>query len=310
MGFHAGKEFVIMKKVFFAACMIVLVSGAWAQTVIFEDNFSASGLTGYSTTSDTTGSGAPDVSADGGFDFSTLGLGIPSAPNGSDTLALKAAANIAADERECINVYYDTPISTNYFEVQVDMWLNFADSGTTEHSGFGIFGSGSKANWSTIYDEENQNTDTDGLLFAFNSDGDEARSDLFLTRGTAEGLTDVGLWENPEDSSPLGQIYGNDPYADIAGEDGWWGEKWLTVVMRFYGGTVTVTVNDVVIVSYVENDLNETTDRKLFLYHSDPFGSVASPSDEAFSLFDNLKITELEPPPPVLSAENVWNLYE
>lgn len=296
---------MIPRFLMLTACLTLCLT-AFAQTIIHQDDFSAGTLTGYTTLSDTTSASPATVEIIAGTDFGTLPVSVPSAPNGSDTRGLYTRANISNSAHEAINIYWDTEITATLFEVQVDVFLNFAPSGTTEHAGIGLFASGTKANWSTNY-EVAQNTDTDGLLFAFNSDNDEARSSIYLTLGSSAGLTDVGTWANPAKTTPLGQSPAAVYYDSVSGVDDLWGKQWNTVRFHVEGSDITVYVNDLLIVSYTDATLTSGTDKKIFLFHADPFTSLGNPANESFCLFDNLIVTELPAP---TSAQEQWTLYQ
>jgi len=269
------------------------------QILLFEENFdspSPSSITINET--DPT-----DSEVDSGYDYSAVS--IPPAPNGTGTLGLRTACNIANGATEAINIYLNNAVTVDRFQVQVDIWLNFVSiSGTTEHAGVGIFGSGTKINSPTIYGT--LPTDTDGLTFGFNSDSDEARSDLYLTLGSSTGITDVGLWSNPLKSDPLGQYTTDDPYSQVAGVDGQLGKQWVTVTITYLEGLIAVQLDDLPVVSWVDFSLASSGNNLVYLVHTDPFTSVGNPTSEAFCIFDNLKVFEIPLP---LSAQN-WSLYE
>jgi hypothetical protein len=279
--------------------MVFVVGGANAQTLILQEDFSSPTLAGLTITQ----TSATQTELENGFDYSTVG--IPSAPNGTGTHGLRTACNLTAGANHAINVYLDTPVPVDRFMVQVDIWLNFADSGTTEHAGAGIFASGTKVNY--LHNYNSLPTDTDGLMFGFNSDSDEALSDLYLVLGDAAGPIDVGVWNNPDDSTPLGQYSDAayyDPVADLEAPD-ILGEQWVTLTMTYDDSLVMVKLNDLDVAIYSNAAFRTTSDHQVFVGHSDPFGGVASPVADSFCVFDNLKVYELPTP---LSATS-WMLY-
>lgn len=300
-----------MKRVIFMLCLSIIASGIWAQTLIFSDNFSTADLSNYIITKT-----SDDTSYQSGFDVSTVG--IPNSPNG-DNLALRTACNIVAPTgEEAINLYYNNPINLDRFLVEVDIYLRWpvGGSGTTEHAGVGIFGSGTKVN--TPRARGALPTDTDGLTFGYNSDGDEALSDLYLNEGSPSGQTQVGTWANPNRPDPTGQFYTDQPYASIASPLAAFGNQWKNVKINYEEGLVIVKVDNVEVVRY-NTTLGSGVNKLVYLVHSDLFASVATPSEQSFCLFDNLKIYELPTPTPVptpvptptpLAANTHWSLYK
>ena len=57
-------------------------------------------------------------------------------------------------------------------------------------------------------------------------------------------------------------------------------------------------------------DLDATYESgKILLGMEDRFTSQNGP-DESYIIFDNLKVYDLDPPPPPLSADTTWTIYE
>ncbi len=286
-----------MRNLIFSFILALLVAGgANAQTLILQEDFSSPTLTGLTITQ----TSATETELENGFDYSTVG--IPSAPNGTGTHGLRTACNLTAGFNHAINVYIDTPIDVDRFLLQVDIWINFAASGSTEHAGAGVFASGTKVNY--LHNYNSLPSDTDGLMFGFNSDSDEALSDLYLVRGGASGPTDVGVWSNPADSTPLGQ-FSDDPYYASVANSGIFGAQWVTLSITYEDSVVTVRLGDLDVALYSDAAFRTASDRRVFVGHSDPFGGLADPVADSFCIFDNLKVYELPTP---LSA-TTWTLY-
>ncbi len=109
------------------------------QTVLFSDDLSTGTGWQYSHFGGTDKPDGTDISsADFGFDYSAYG--IPEAPNSdpndASTLGLRLAANLpggwAGDQVAA--VYEDASFDDQY-TVEVDVWMNYDASGTTEHVG-------------------------------------------------------------------------------------------------------------------------------------------------------------------------------
>lgn len=283
-------------------CLIVLIAPAlFADTVLFTDEFGAGSASNYTITK--TGD---DTSIQFGFDASSAG--IANAPNG-DNIVLRTAVNIVSPAAvEAVNAYLDggsISLPANY-TVQVDVYLAYpyGGSGTTEHAGVGLFGSGTKINSLRAYTP--LPSDTDGLAFGYNSDDDEIFSAFFLTEGSATGQTDVGTWAG-SDPTPGGQRYPE--YAALfsipTNADGnqLFGNQWATIAVSYMNGMVTCKINGDTYVTYTPSG---SPSGKIFLLHTDPFSSVASDANASFCLFDHLVITE----PPAEQAAKNWEVYQ
>ncbi|MEM9353290.1 MAG: M14-type cytosolic carboxypeptidase [Planctomycetota bacterium] len=122
-----------------AAFWIILTAGASAQPLLFSDDLSTGAGWQYSHFGGTAKPGAGDISAaDFGFDYSVVG--IPEAPNSAlgdaTTSGLRLAANLPGGwpGDQVAAVYEDAAIAGQY-TLQVDVWMNYDSSGTTEHVG-------------------------------------------------------------------------------------------------------------------------------------------------------------------------------
>lgn len=291
-----------MRTTIFLCFTLLLVPAVFGQTVLYTDEFGAGSASNYTITTT-----AADTSSQFGFDASSIG--IANAPNG-DNIVLRTAANIVSPEaQEAINAYLSfSPLPAEY-TVQVDVYLGYpyGGSGTTEHAGIGLLGSGTKVNSLRAY--SGLPTDTDGLAFGYNSDADELFSDFFLTEGSATGQTDVGTWAGA-DPTPAGQFYSE--YATLfsipTNADGnqLFGNQWATIAVSYIGGIVTCKVNGDTYVTYTPSG---SPSGSVFLLHTDPFASVASDANASFCLFDHLVITAPEVGPTPQAAKD-WQVYQ
>ena len=144
---------------FAAVCACSLADTSTAQ--IFTDDLSTG--TNWSVISDF------DASAEFGFDYSTKG--VPSAPNGSDTIGLKFEVNNSspADANGIVAVNNNAAY-TGQYTLRVDAWINWAPdgggvgTGTTEFIGAAV-GHGGFAALPL------------GASFIYTSDGDAAATD-------------------------------------------------------------------------------------------------------------------------------------
>ena len=291
-----------MRTTIFLCFTLLLVPAVFGQTVVYTDEFGAGSASNYTITKT-----SDDTSIQFGYDTSSISPAVPNAPNG-DNIVVRTDVNIVAPNGvEAINAYLNgVTLPTNY-TVEVDVYIRcplVGGSGTTEHCGMGLFGSGTKVNSLHTYDA--LPNDTDGLAFGYNTDGDELYSDFFLSEGSATGITDVGVWTGP-DPTPTGQFYEDyDALYDIpTNPDAYelFFNQWATVSLSYINGIVTCKINGDTYVTYTPTG---TPSGKVFLLHTDPFSTPANPATASFCLFDHLVITE----PPIALGAKDWEVYQ
>ena len=165
----------------------LFVSQASGQSLIFSDQMNSGAGWQYSHFG---GTGLPEPSdiSDAAFNFNYSALGIPEAPHSgvgdTSTRGLRLAANTPGGwgGDQIAAVYEDANFAGQY-TLQVDIWLNWAASGTTEHAG-ALAGFRIDDAQSTFAPGQN------GGGFLFDSDGDASCNsgicDIMLVKDGAE----------------------------------------------------------------------------------------------------------------------------
>lgn len=244
--------------------------------------------------------------------------GIPAAPSSTDgsTTGLEVFVNVGGLGTADVVNFYTKESYTGNIRVSVDVYLNFVPdtSGTTENFDLGIFHAGDKPiSWEGFVYAPTGNdlpSISDGYFFSMNSDGDSgSRGDIFFSEGFPNGSPGSGFQCGsypvtvPEIISDCRAIIptniedGNDPFfIDLfpAGDGvniGSPGNRWVTAVMEYVDGTVTVSLNGVVVHTYTDPDTT-FTEGKVMIGHEDPFGSNGE--SRSYAIWDNFKVEQLE----------------
>lgn len=286
---------------FFFVLLAISVANVSAQTVFTSDLDDG---TNWSIVAD------DDTSHEFGFDYSRFG--IPAAPNGTGTTGLRMAANIAAGAGAVISASPDNVDLSGQYSVQFDMWINFNTSGGTTEFGGGFVG----------FDPSAGPRSGAGILA--DSDGDSAR-DFRLYKDTNEQFVEGGMY-NPEltinngglangaDLDPLllakfpgqetpaaqGDAAVFDPTNTIVtAADGTLGFAWHEMVFNVDSdaGTAEFMIDGFTI-GTIDSNVGDAVGLTggFALSHADLFSSVASKPEFAFTVFDNVSVSQVPEP--------------
>jgi hypothetical protein len=249
---------------------------------------------GWSTVAD------PDTDAMWGWDYSALG--IPAAPNGSDTIGLRLASNITSDGpgAAAVSVSPDASFSGQY-TVQFDFWLNYHTSaGTTEYGGGGI-----------AFDV-NGGQPLNGKSLLVDTDGDTLTDYLLVDNGTVLGVESNAYTltsldhADPSNEALRQQFPGNAPpesqntdFGQVLAPNpaGTFGFGWHTMLIQAdtAAGTATFSID-----GFEFGTINGDVSGNISLTHWDRFNSVAGNADLAFGAYDNLIVTQVPEPSALL----------
>lgn len=234
------------------------------------------------------------------------------------------------------NLYTNSSFSGNY-RVSVDMFYRVngppdaGGTGSTEDGIVGVGHSGSKI--PNQHQAGGIPTDTDGYFFVMNGErGTGSTGDVCLFEGdpaaqdTAIYLVNVLPCGDVDPISAVGSGFGiadNNEWLDFMpyGVDkyrfrGAPGDSWITLIID----SLTVSSERRTVV-YIDNgtEVKEITQYadtdatyesgKILLGYEDRFLSSNTP-EESYLIYDNLKVYELDPPPPPASADSQWALYK
>ena len=303
--------------------------------ILFSDNFdtdTSAQWTKFNGSAD----GVPDFTVQFAFDYSTnryVANGvtnfIPTAPNsiGGTTRGVKLTVNKDDNAATAAVSLYPVGMTfSNNYALRADMWINYngpayGGVGSTEFGTFGISHAGDKVIWidSVVAPP------SDGVWFAVAGEagagintindynayvGDGASSAVWL-RGTDGGFLDRDGDGRPEtevnpaqpDTFPLKQMFPA-PQFETPGAPG---KQWVQVEIRQHTndtGTAVVTwlINGSVIAEHAQGATVGQTAGNIMIGTMDPFSSIASPKEDNFVIFDNVRVVnlDLEPPRPVV----------
>jgi hypothetical protein len=239
----------------------------------------------------------PDTSAEFGWDYSALGL--PAAPNGSDTVGLRLASNITSDGpgAAAISVSPEGQSFTGLYEVQFDFWLNYHTSaGTTEYGG------------GAVAFDVSAGQALHGAMFVVNTDGDSTSDYLLIENGATVGI-ESGQYAIPSldhaapENQPLRDAFPGNPPPEVQNTqygqvlvpnpDGTLGFGWhtMTISADTDAGTATFSIDGVEF-GTISGDVSGG----IALTQWDRFNSVAGVPELAFGVYDNLVVTQVPEP--------------
>lgn len=301
---------------------LVLAGVAQAQ-IVYNQNFEVNDTANWTVNK---GPATTDAAADFFFDYSTVG--IPSAPNSAGTTrGVKLQANQSSGIFGGLSV---SPLGQSFagsYKLTFDMWLSFngpapvGGSGSTQLGGAGIGTSGTVAQWPGGVQ--------DSIWFASTADGNSssdwrAYSPAAPTSYTAaSGVYAAGTGTSPDarnQSHPYYAGFGNvtAPAAQLllypqqtgntlVGSAGW---AWHEVSILKSGGTVTWTVDGLLLATVNASDDTANTGENILLMYSDTNGTSSSDVNDVnllFGLFDNVQVT-LVPEPSSLALLGLGGL--
>lgn len=294
------------------------------QTTLFSDDFTTDSAANWNIKTGS-GTGVDDYTAQFAFNYATNKFvrngatnTIPLAPNSATGIAtngIKVTVNKNDDtvDTSGVNLYPNlSQTFSNDYALKFDMWVNYnggeagaGGSGSTEFGIFGLNMSGAQTNWAG-------SPLGDGLWFGVTGEAGAARdwrtyvgdavipgaplelqgiSGGFLDRD-GDATVEQEVFDEP-DTAPLKLMFPKPTY-ETAGVPG---KQWVQVEVRQRtnsDSTVTVTwlVNGYVIAS-LSPDPYLQTNGNVMIGAMDPFSSIASPKDDNFVIFDNVRVVDL-----------------
>ena len=274
------------------------------QVMLFADNFDANTATNW-----IQNKSSSDTAITFNFDYSTLG--IPSAPNStnSSTLGVQMKANLANVAVAAVSLSPTNKIFSGDYRVRFDGWINVngpfpgGGAGSTEFLTAGVGTSGTRA-------EYTGNASADGYYFSINGDG--GSSDTATNTADVNGYSgasilraETGIYWAGTDTTARGN--GNFYYTTTFGTGaaapalqqanypqqagslnaGTFGLAWHDVIVSKRGSTVDWVIDGVRCCTISNATF---TASNVFVGFWDPFNSLSSNNVINFGLVDNVRV--------------------
>ncbi len=286
--------------------------------VLFADNFDADTSANWNLFSGQI-NGIPDYTVDWAFDYGAIpytfngvtGL-IPPAPNSPDgsTHGVRFTVNnndtnasIAA-----VNIYPKGQSFSNNFALKFDLWVNYPGAaggsgavGSTEFAIFGFNHLGTQVNWCAP-----SASSSDGIWFGVDGEGgtsEDYRSYVGNLTGTEIDLTSAGT-SGLTASNNTATIYQTLFPAARFETAGAPGKNWVEVELRQTNNWVFWILNGTIIAQ--RTNTSAFASGTIMLGYMDPFSSIASSTNDAFILFDNVRVENLSAAalqPPAIATQ-------
>jgi hypothetical protein len=281
------------------------------HAVVFADSFDADTSTNWMLFWGAA-NGLPDYTAQWAFDygatpytFSGITCLIPPAPNSPDGRARGARFTVNNNDTNAataaMNIYPRGQSFSGNFALKFDLWINYPGgaggsgtgvSGSTEYAIAGINHLGSQVNWAAP-----SASSSDGIWFAVDGEGGSSTTDYRAYVGNLAG-TQVDLTPGATSglaaSNNTAATYQNLFPASRFETSGAPGKGWIEVELR-QTNDVVLWIMDAAVVAQRTNT-SAFTAGNIMLGFMDPFPSIASPAQDAFVLFDNVRVEDLDSP--------------
>jgi hypothetical protein len=286
------------------ASLSVTIPEHW-QTV-FADDFDSAASGANWDLFHSSGNGIPDYTADWAFDYSSYfsafnGTSIPPSPISTNAttrgLRLTVNNNDASAATAGVSLYPKNQFFSGAYRLKFDVWINYpggpggsGSSGSTEHFTCGLNHAGTRVNWASATANP-----SDGLWFALDGEGgtsDDYRAYVGNSTGSPtllsfanSGFSASGA-SGPNNSDPVWQNLFPAPTYESPGAPG---KHWVEVELRQdTNNVVTWRINGHLIAQRVNT--SPFTNGNVMLGYMDLFTSIASPAEDAFVLFDNVRV--------------------
>jgi hypothetical protein len=254
--------------------------------------------------------GVADYTVDWAFDHGAIPYTfnggtalIPPAPNSPDgrTRGVKLTVNNndALGSTAAVNLYPKGYSFSGDFALKFDVWLNYPggagginSTGSTEFAIFGLNHLGTQANWAAP-----SAASSDGLWFGLDGEGGTANADYRAYVGNLGGpQTDLtgtpgsGLTATTHAAAFYQALFPSS-FSETVGAPG---KQWVEVELRQTNQVIGWLLNGAVAALRTNNSIFAAGD--IMLGYLDPYASIANPVEDAFVLFDNVRVEDLSVP--------------
>lgn len=260
--------------------------------------------------------GIADYSVDWAFDYSTYfstfnGTTIPPAPGTTNAttrgLRLTVNNNDAIGATAGVSLYPKNQSFSGSYSLKFDLWINYPGgaggaSGSTEHFTCGLNHTGTQVNWAGA-------SPSDGIFFAMDGEGGTT-TDYRAYVGDASGspallpFASSGFGASGASSADSSDAAWQSLFPSPAYESpGAPGKRWVQVELsQDTNNVVTWRMNGQVIAQRVNT--SAFTSGNVMIGFMDLFSSIASPAEDAFVLFDNVRVeVPASVTPPAITAQ-------
>ncbi len=310
------------------ASLSVSIPQSWQQ--VFLEEFETPGASNNWNFFEGSANGIPDYTADWGYDysgyFSTFnGAAIPPAPNSTNGstrgLRLTVNNNDGTGATAGVSLYPKNKTFAGTYRLLCDLWINYPGTaggagsvGSTEYATFGFNHTGTRVNW----DSSTVNP-SDGIWFAVDGEGgDSASRDYRAYEGSASARpTLLSIAATGFGFSGASSANNTDPYfsnifpAPVYETAGSPGKKWVQVeISQDDNNVVTWKINGNPIAQRANT--SPFTNGNMMIGYMDTFNSIASPANDAFVLFDNVRVEVATPivAPSILTQPQNATVYQ
>ena len=263
--------------------------------------------------------GVADYTADWAFDYGATpytfngvtGL-IPPAPNSPDGSTRGVRFTVNNNDTNAftaaVNIYPKGQSFSGNFALKFDLWINYPggagginSTGSTEFAIFGIDHLGTQVNWVAP-----SASSSDGIWFGVDGEGgtlEDYRAYLGNLSGTQIDLTAAGT-SGLTASNNTATIYQNLFPASRFETAGAPGKNWVEVELRQTNNIILWILDGTVVAQRTNTSV--FTSGNIMIGYMDPYASIANPAEDAFVLFDNLRVEDLSGPalqPPAITSQ-------
>ncbi len=279
----------------------VLAIHASSYSLLFSDTFETNSASLWNFFQDS-GNGTPDYTADWSFDYGAVGyvwngkgFQIPPAPNSGGTtrgVKLTVNNNDATAATAAVNLYPKNLSASGNFALKFDLWMNYPggpgginSTGSTEHAICGINHAGTRPNWAAA-----SASATDGLWFGVDGEGGTSRDyrayvgNLSGVQTELIGAAASGLAQSNNTAGIFPALF---PASRFESE-GAPGKRWVSGEINQVNNTITWKLDGTVVAQRVNT--SSFTSGTVMIGYMDVFTSIANPTNDAFVIFDNVRV--------------------
>ena len=314
------------KSLILAALAVGSAAGVARGQTLFLDTFEADSSADWNLHVGSFTPGDTDYRVDWAFDYSTQPYNffsspaafepearmVPPAPGGTGTKGVKLTVNkddIGA--RIVVSLYPKNRDFSGNFVLKMDLFMNHGSwgdtgGGTTENAWFGINHLGTGPSWATFAGNGLSTlfvppiagaTTSDGLFFTVDGDGGGAK-DLWALAGVAGskptvlygdagGILDLDKDLVPDHGDEQGNFLGAFPSPPFEAQ-GMLGKRWVPIEVWQVDDLITLKLNGQVFAQYTNT--SPWKSGTVMIGYSDLFNSIATALDEAWVIFDNVRV--------------------